>query len=243
MNTIIKRRSGAILLGVILLLVTVACLCGPLQQVQDVQGTVGAAQSTLGPVLTDIEQNGPTYEAAATEVMLTLTAIGAEGGLSELETAVGEQGGIVDGDGQWAVSATASSQYGDPSWSAAQATGEPNTGVCGDNTSAWASASGSGLDTLTLKYANAVVPTSIDIHHTYNPGSVVKVEVSGPVGGAVTVYEGQPGAIQECPYIQTITIALGSVTSPVDTVTITVDQSVIGSWDEIDAVRLNGVGQ
>lgn len=232
-----RQRTGVILYGSAMLLIVLACTCGPLQQVQQVQGTVGAAKSTLEPALTQLKQDAPTFEALASQLPLTLTASGAD---------INQLGGTMAAgasSAQYAISATASTQFGDTSWSATQATGAPNTQQCGDNGTAWASKGTNTTDTLTLKYASAVVPTSIVIYQTFNPGSVVKVEVSGPVGGATTVFEGKPAAVQDCPYQQTIDISLGKVTTPVDTVTITVDQSVIGNWDEIDAVQLSGVGQ
>ncbi|MBZ0277204.1 MAG: hypothetical protein K8I60_13735, partial [Anaerolineae bacterium] len=53
----------------------------------------------------------------------------------------------VGGDGlirQWASSATATSEYSSPNWSAAQATGAPDTNGCSDLSTAWASASSTG---------------------------------------------------------------------------------------------------
>jgi len=70
---------------------------------------------------------------------------------------------------QWAVSATASTQYSESSWNAEQATGAPNVMECGDNGLAWASSNDNGVEWLELAYAIPVIPTEIVIHQSYNP--------------------------------------------------------------------------
>ena len=52
---------------------------------------------------------------------------------------VSAQPGSEETISQWASSATASSQYDDPDYSANQATGAPNALECGDSVNAWAS--------------------------------------------------------------------------------------------------------
>jgi hypothetical protein len=93
---------------------------------------------------------------------------------------------------QWAVTAEASSQYTDDSWSAQQATGAPDTPEAGDNATAWAAASADvEVETLALVYAQAVIPTGIEIHESFNPGAIVKIEVLDPNTDAwVVVWEG-----------------------------------------------------
>ncbi len=54
---------------------------------------------------------------------------------------------------QFAIGASASSEYSASSWSAMQAAGAPNTAQCGDNNTAWASSASSGTDWLRLTYA------------------------------------------------------------------------------------------
>jgi hypothetical protein len=223
-----------------LMLITLACLCGPLQQIQSIQTTVGAAQATIGPALTELKQNQPTFEAAATQLQLTLTAAG-----PEMTNAFGQLNTQMAGatSQQWASSAAASSQSGASDRSASQATGAPNTPQCGDHGTAWASSGTTTTETLTLTYVTAVIPTTIVITHSFNPSSVVKVEVADETGTTTSVYQGTPNQEAQCPFQQTIQVSLGAVTNPVNTVIITLDQSVIGNWDEIDAVQLVGLGQ
>lgn len=141
---------------------------------------------------------------------------------------------------QWAVNAEASSQYTDTSWSAMQATGEPDTLECGDNSTAWASSSSIGVDWLELTFETAVYVQEIHIYQTYNPDQVVLVELRTPEGEYVSVYETIPLSITDyaCPYVLFIPLD-GSVIA--DGVRVTVDQSQLNvGWNEIDAVQLIG---
>jgi hypothetical protein len=140
---------------------------------------------------------------------------------------------------QWAVSASASSEYGSSDWSASQATGAPNTLSCGDRTSAWASAEKTSADWLELRYEKPVFPQAVYIHHSYAPDAVVKVELIDIGGEYHSIYTGKP-SVRECPYKMFILVqadyrAVG--------VRITLDQSMLEAslWDEIDAVELVGL--
>ncbi|MGF1506981.1 MAG: NHL repeat-containing protein, partial [Anaerolineae bacterium] len=135
--------------------------------------------------------------------------------------------------------ATASTQYGSDSWSAAQATGAPDTHPeCGDITTAWASAYSDTIDTLEGSYGVPVFATEVNIYQTYNPNSVVSVELLDTTGTYHEIYSSEP-AEADCPLIQTINVEQ----TPYETVAVrvTVDQSVIGSWNEIDAIELVGI--
>jgi hypothetical protein len=140
---------------------------------------------------------------------------------------------------QWASDASATSQYGDSYYSALQATGGPNTRGCMDSGSAWASATVSGKDSLTVRFDEAVIPTRVEIYQTYNPGSITGIDLlPADASGAITVTNsGDPGSLG-CPGVLVIDI-LGDV-PPTDGVTIYLDQSAINNWNEIDAVRLTG---
>lgn len=140
---------------------------------------------------------------------------------------------------QFPTSATATSNYGanpGDDWNASQATGPLDTPVCGDFGTAWASANASTVDTITLKYANAVVPTGVIVVQSDNPGRVTAVEVSGPNNASEKVYTGDATQATECPGL--LTVDTGSIKFPVDTVAVTVDQTTAGGWAEIDTVAL-----
>ena len=144
---------------------------------------------------------------------------------------------------QWASKASATSSYGplegDP-WNASQATGAPDVDPnCGDQKGAWASKEQNTVDTITLSYPVAVIPSELRVFQTYNPGQIVRMEMKGPSGQAKVIYEGQPQPPDGCPvegFLQNLDVGF-----PVDTVLITIDQSKLGTgWEEIDAVELVG---
>ena len=141
---------------------------------------------------------------------------------------------------QWASFAFASSEYGSDDWSAMQATGEPDTFECGDQTTAWASSSSNTVEWIELTYDVAVIPTEINIYETYYPDQVVKVEVADLSMAYFTVYEATPSDHTEgdCPYILSIQT---DTNQAISSVRITVDQSVLTNWNEIDAVELVGI--
>ncbi len=140
---------------------------------------------------------------------------------------------------QWASSAEATSQYGEDSWSATQATGEPNTDLCGDSTTAWASASSTGVDDLTVYFDEAVYALEVNIYESYNPGSITGVELIPADGGANIAIPDSAGINSDCPGVFTLTIP-GDLTM-VNGVVIHLDQTIGGNWNEIDAVELVGL--
>ncbi len=141
---------------------------------------------------------------------------------------------------QWGVLAEASSAYGTDYWSANQATGEPDTPECGDNVTAWASLSATGIDWIEITYAVPVNPSEINIYQTYNPDQVVKVEVVDANMTYHIVYENTPmdRSFDECPYM--LSIPIENHFEGVTGVKISVDQSELESWNEVDAVELVG---
>ncbi len=142
---------------------------------------------------------------------------------------------------QWAGDAIASSQYGDPSWSALQAVGEPDTEACGDSDAAWASERGDTVEWLIVYYDTLVYATEVNIVQNYNADQVVQVDLVDQDGNFVTVYTQEPHLVEKpCPY--TLSIPLDQTDFLVQGVRITVDQSALGlGWNEIDAVELVGL--
>ena len=142
---------------------------------------------------------------------------------------------------QWAISAAASSEYGSSDYSAMQATGAPDTPVCGDQTTAWASATAGTEEWIELTYDTLVFPTQVNIYQTYYPNQVVKVELIDNASVYHIVYTGEPESIEQCPYV--LSIPVKDADYLVAGVRITIDQSQIGNWNEIDAVELVGVAE
>jgi|GEM_PF-2077100 len=173
---------------------------------------------------------------------LTLESANAETGddtTVSAEPTVGPRGGDVIR--QWASSAEATSEYGSDNWSAMQAAGEPNVDSCGDIVNAWASATSTEVASLTVSFREPVNPTEINIYQTFNPGSIVEVAliVVGEDEPVVVPDSADPPGNTDCPGVFTLDVT--DVTGGlVEGMIITVDQSIVGSWNEIDAVELVG---
>jgi hypothetical protein len=142
---------------------------------------------------------------------------------------------------QWGISAEASSEFADPEWSASQVIGSPDAPGCGDYQFAWASAASDSIEILEVIFPRAVYPLEIDIHQSFNPDQVVKVEVLDPTSGAYyTVLQKNPLPVDRpCPYV--LEVIVDGIEFSTDQVRITIDQSQLGlGWNEIDAVKLVG---
>lgn len=151
---------------------------------------------------------------------------------------------IIEGPfSQYAVYATASSEYGSDSWSAMQATGAPNVENCEDSVNAWASVGATTKEWIELTYAMPVFPTEINIHMNYNPSQITEIQIIDTDGNAYTVVETYPEYVEFCPDVYQISLELTKEIY-VDRVKIFLDQSVLGlGWNEIDAVELIGLPQ
>src|SRR5689334_10529793 len=108
-----SRQKAKWLVGMVVGGIALACTCGPLQQAQEVQQTAVSAKATI--------------EAAATTVGEIQETVGPITTMIAGGTPLPGEEFMVH---QWASSATASSQYGDDSWAAFQATGAPNVDAC-----------------------------------------------------------------------------------------------------------------
>lgn len=226
--TSLRNRQHAILVAaVVLMLVASAC------------SLPGMAVPGSPP---DEEPSPPPAAPAETPVVTATTAAPTETPVQAQPTqgpteppAAPPSGGVLR---QWAVAATASSEYSSPDWSAQQATGAPDTMECGDTQTAWASYGADTVDWLEVTFATAVVPTEISVRETHSPGFVSKIEVRDETGRYLTVWEGTPGAVEQCPRV--LTVQVSGVSVRVSAVRITLDQREGGDWNEIDAVELVG---
>ena len=143
---------------------------------------------------------------------------------------------------QWAVDAEASSVFAEPEWGPEKALGPPDSPGCGDYQFAWASAASDGIDQLTVYFSVPVLPVEINIHQSFNPDQVVKVEVYNPEREVYfSVLQKNPETVDRpCPY--PLSVPVSEIDFQTDQVRITVDQSQLGlGWNEIDAVELVGV--
>ncbi|MGC9356396.1 MAG: hypothetical protein ACP5GX_00930 [Anaerolineae bacterium] len=139
---------------------------------------------------------------------------------------------------QWAATASASSEYGMPNWSASRATGMPNVDACADDPRAWASARGNGLEWLELHYDTAVYATEVRIYQTLGRGAIARVKFIDSEGAEQLIWEGTDTATL-CPGV--LSISVPRTEYQVVGVRVELDESRTGFWNQIDAVELIGV--
>jgi hypothetical protein len=187
--------------------------------------SAGGATASTGPSHASPTPTATTGTIVATPTIISQTPTPKTAGISER---------------QWAKNATATSSYGankGDNWNASQAEGAPNAS-CGDDVHAWASTNQNTIDTLTLTYADRVIPSSVRVVQSFNPGRVSKIVVSG-AGQSAQVYAG-PADSNAGGVCLTLEVPITGVKFGIDTVAVTVNQSNLGSWAEIDAVELVG---
>ncbi|MGI6652266.1 MAG: hypothetical protein ACOX4Y_11000 [Limnochordia bacterium] len=141
---------------------------------------------------------------------------------------------------QWAITASASSEYGSGDWSAKQMLGQPDVYPgYGDDGRAWAPVSqNAGLQWVELGFAEAVYVESVEIYETFNPGAVVKVELVDTSGRGHLIWEGRGGFAGDSARV--FSVRNGTITVPCSVVRITLDTDSVGGWNEIDAVSITG---
>ena len=137
---------------------------------------------------------------------------------------------------QWASSATASSEYGNPRWAAFQATGEPNTFECDDIDTAWAAEEYDTVEWLEVGFETAVNPIQIRVHETYSGGQATSVELV-TLSGERIIIPLSPSGSGECGIL---TIDLPANLPLINAVRINVDQTIYEDYYEVDAVELIG---
>jgi hypothetical protein len=123
------------------------------------------------------------------------------------------------------------------SWGTEQVLGEPDTMMAGDIETAWASLSpDEKQEWLILGYAEPVLPKTLAIHETYNPGAVERVTVFDPEGNEVLAWEGEdPTAKGSGKGISVIPLR---VDFEVQRVKVYINSPAVAGWNEIDAVAL-----
>ncbi len=163
--------------------------------------------------------------------MVTYTASAPGAGLPDMLSAwnVSTQPGAT---GQWATSASASSEY--PGNGATQATGAPDTSQCGDQLTAWAPLSnGAGPEWLRLSYATPVYASGVRIHETYIGSFVTGIDLIEPGGAAHPL--SMPTDTTPCNgYLE---LSFSQTSYLVSSVMI---HTQVNDWEEIDAVQLLG---
>ena len=139
---------------------------------------------------------------------------------------------------QWAITVTASSEYGGGDWAAKQMLGEPDFYPnYGDDGHAWAPIGQSaGLQWVELGFEEAVYVERVDIYESFNPGSIVKVELIDTTGRWRDL--GRNRGLQET--LPGCSVSERHRCSTLPKVRITLDTDSVDGWNEIDAVSITG---
>ena len=137
---------------------------------------------------------------------------------------------------QWAITATASSEWGSTDWSAAQAAGPPEGSGCGSAPTQW-SPLGGGIEPewLELTYAVPVMSTGVRFRLAEGDGFVDAVELREVGGGRHTAWTSADSTACGEDFYRTWE------STPYLTDGVIVHTAFDG-WEEIDAVQLIGVG-
>ena len=138
----------------------------------------------------------------------------------------------------WASSVRGfSTQYTTSSWSAAQALGAPNVPVPGDNANAWASLGADDRDEwLEVGFENAGRVSGFEIHESFNPGAIDRVELIMASGTPQTVQvrgTRVPGAKHR----------FGCTAEPVVALRVHIASTQVAGWNEIDAIGVVPCGR
>jgi hypothetical protein len=146
-----------------------------------------------------------------------------------------------DPNGQWAKDAKASSTFNDAkgtaSYSANQATGEPNVQVYSTTPQAWsAKTPDSGIEWLELTFAKPVRANAVRVRESSGSGAVIKIEVFDEKGATHTVWSGTDST-KELNYLIAEFPKTAFMTNRVK---LTLATNVVSGWNQIDAVQLVG---
>ncbi|MEZ4668585.1 MAG: hypothetical protein R3E39_11795 [Anaerolineae bacterium] len=142
---------------------------------------------------------------------------------------------------QWAVGASATSEYSTSDYSALQATGQPDTRQCTDSVAAWASAGiKNPKEALTVYFEIPVWATQVNIHQNFTPGAITGIDLLPATGGDPISVPNSADPGTRCPGILSIDLP-GDIPTTINGVVIYLDQRTVGNWNEIDAVELVGV--
>lgn len=149
-----------------------------------------------------------------------------------------------DPNGQWATQAAASSTFNDAkgtaSYSANQATGEPNVQVYSTTPQAWsAKTPDSGIEWLELTFAKPVYATAVRVRESSGSGALIKIEVFDDKGASHTVWNGTDSTRD----LNYLIADFPKTTFKTNRVKLTLATNVVSGWNQIDAVQLVGTQQ
>lgn len=165
----------------------------------------------------------------------------------KIKDALAEDKLVTDTLGQWAVSAEASSSYGDETnkdktpYTATQMTGKPDVENYADDGRAWAEKEADkGMEWVKLTYEKPVNATEVRVRQNVGPGAIIKVELIDTDGKSHTVWEGEDKTQYIPEKIQYFIAKFDKTTYKTKVVKITMACNAVQGWNEIDAVQLVG---
>lgn len=217
-----------------LLLVITAC-----QKKTEEPAQTAADSEESSAVATQGEPAGTTAAAAEADPEVAKRK-------AAMEFALAEQKIADDPQGQWAVSAKASSTYASSTddsagYSAWQVTGAPNVMSYSDSSESWASKeSDKGIEWLEVGFAKPVYATELRIRQTNAPGAIIKVELIDDKGGKHSIFSGVDETSYPPQTITWFTAKTDKTDYLVKGAVITLATNAVGGWNEIDAVQLIG---
>jgi VCBS repeat-containing protein len=131
-----------------------------------------------------------------------------------------------------------SSQWTSTTYSAAQATGAPNTFNYGDNSTAWSPLTPNNAEFLTLGFATPIQATGVTVRESWNNGFVSQIDLIDTNDVSHTVFAGTdpslPGSVVD------FTTLFSQTPYLVKAVKVYEDGTLNSSWEEIDSVALIG---
>ncbi|MEW6405815.1 MAG: hypothetical protein AB1649_28830 [Chloroflexota bacterium] len=146
---------------------------------------------------------------------------------------------LADPQGQWASTATASTEYGRDRYSARQATGAPNVATYADNPNAWCPSGASREpEWLEVGFAQPVRATEVRVRQSFNPGTIVKIEIFGSDGSSQVLWQGADPNIYLPRQIAWFVLRFPATSFPVQRVKMTLNLSAVTGWKQFDAVQL-----
>jgi len=120
-------------------------------------------------------------------------------------------------------------------WSVAQLLGEPDAGNQDDRNSWCTRPPDGGAEWIEVGFEQGILPWGVLIRENYNPGAVVKVEVTDSVGNASVAWAGQdPTSVAPGNFV----IRFGEKEKSVSKVRVSLDTTKVHGWNQIDAVGL-----
>jgi hypothetical protein len=125
-----------------------------------------------------------------------------------------------------------------PGWSAAQASGPPDTQSGGDHPTAWAAQQqDGGMEWLRAQFETPVDIAQVRVRETDHPGSIVKVTAILEDGREIVMWQGAEPVGLTAPYEAAFNAGAGITARSVQ---IELDTSKTPGWEEIDAIELVG---